>query len=94
MVRVVAGPLPNHREVHLFCEGKEKIEAWHDVCEAAGDLFKEAFEAYPTVYVHRDVPFGTMRMRLHAQTPVKQALVTLDVPEGAIVKVYASHLEW
>jgi hypothetical protein len=94
MVRVVAGPLPHQREVHLFCEGKEKVEAFLDVCEAAGDLFPEAFEAYPTVYVQRDVPFGTMRQRLHAQTPVKQALVTLDVPEGTIVKVYASHLEW
>jgi hypothetical protein len=35
-----------------------------------------------------------MQYRLYKETPVKQALDELGVPDGAIVKIYADHRAW
>jgi hypothetical protein len=90
----LAEPHPDYREMHVFPEGEEMIRDFNMSFYPAGALFKELFEKYPCVYVRFDVPHGVMQYRLYKETPVKQALDALGVPDGAIVKIYADHRAW
>ena len=90
----LAEPHPDYREMHVFQEGREMIRDFNMSFYPAGALFKEVFEAYPCVYVKFEVPHGVMEYLLKRETPVKQALEALGVPEGAIVRIYADHRAW
>jgi hypothetical protein len=91
---VLAAPHPDYREMHVYAEGKEMVRDFNMSFYPAGALFKEVFETYPTVYVKFEVPGGVLQYRLYKETPVKQALEALSVPDGAIVKIYADHRAW
>ena len=90
----LAEPHPDYREMHVYAEGEVILKEWNYSHHPAGALFKEIFEKYPCVCVKYEVPFGVLQSRLYKETPVKQALDALGVPDGAIVKIYADHRAW
>ena len=90
----LAEPHPDYREMHVYAEGEEMLRDFNMSFYPAGALFKDLFVKYPTVYVKFDVPGGVLQYRLYKETPVKQALEALGVPDGAVVKIYADHRAW
>ncbi len=76
--------------MHVYYEDKVILKDFNMSFYPAGALFKELSEKYPCVTVKH----GEMQYRLHKETPVKQALDALDVPDGAIVKIHVDHRVW